>query len=558
LLFMAYNASIAEQFEVIQRWLSGGNSGGVSSGQSDPFLGVPRVGEPAVFRFAHGDKVVRVDLGDQAMSRLEWGLYALVPSMKALQELDHLTADPAPAPPIPAPTPSRQKPAAGETPAELRKRAKAEFEDETGRAERWKQIREKLSGVKNVGTTVMVGDYGAVMKVLSDSGAFYSASGYGERMKDTLGGSPFGQDDAGPKNGHERAFVAKVKQAIASAASEADAYETAYRFVKARLAFRLEASKRLGMPAAGIDIVDLGTELIAQLCQEWFGVAYGQNGVEVGGIDPTAKHVRCPGHFLVMARNVFSAHPNDIVQGLAKGQAPALKEAVKEWVKTASTAAAPAPVIKAVLDALDKASIGGDERNGIAANVILGLPATFLGTWLKVLRAWSVDRRLWRYQYDLKLLPPIPASKDDKLLPQMPVPHDELVQVHVVLAHADASRVLRNGIVVTMAADPVADGIWRTVQKDDEIIKGFAVEPNDVVCLSLGSALTGVSNPGQAEELLFGGPWQPGQSGAAPHACPGRELAMGALLGGLTALLLAGSWAATANPTTLALRPLAP
>ena len=41
---MAYNADIGEQFEVVQRWISGGNSSGGFSGQSDPFLGVPENG----------------------------------------------------------------------------------------------------------------------------------------------------------------------------------------------------------------------------------------------------------------------------------------------------------------------------------------------------------------------------------------------------------------------------------------------------------------------------------------------------------------------------------
>ena len=88
---MAYNASIAEQFEVIQRWLTGGNSSGLSSAQSDPFVGVPEVGQRRTFRFTLDDKVVRVDLGDQPLVDLEWGLYAFVPSIKALQSIDKLS-----------------------------------------------------------------------------------------------------------------------------------------------------------------------------------------------------------------------------------------------------------------------------------------------------------------------------------------------------------------------------------------------------------------------------------------------------------------------------------
>ncbi len=41
IIFQAYNASIAEQFEVIQRWVSGGNSTGTYSRQNDALLGLP-------------------------------------------------------------------------------------------------------------------------------------------------------------------------------------------------------------------------------------------------------------------------------------------------------------------------------------------------------------------------------------------------------------------------------------------------------------------------------------------------------------------------------------
>ena len=49
---MAYNASIAEQFEVIQRWITGGNTTGVASWQSDPLMGVAQEGDPRTFSFS--------------------------------------------------------------------------------------------------------------------------------------------------------------------------------------------------------------------------------------------------------------------------------------------------------------------------------------------------------------------------------------------------------------------------------------------------------------------------------------------------------------------------
>ena len=525
-LFMAYNASIAEQFEVIQRWLTGGNSSGVSSSQADPFLGVPKAGEPVVFRCALGDKVMRVDLGDQPISRLEWGLYAFVPSMTRLQELEAQTK------PLAA---SKGPPGALPAPAEkTNQQVKTTFEDDLSRRARWDMVRGR-GGVERIDTSVMVGGYAPVLKVLKDLGATYSASGYGTCMRDTLGPSPFGEDEVGPHKGHERPFVSKVKDAVNAAVSEQQAYDTAYGFTATGLDNQLRNSRALGLPGASVDIIDLGNNLVAHLCQEWFGVVF-DDLTEIGGIDPQAKRVRCPGHFLVMARNVFSADPNGTVKGLASAQKKELKEAVKAWVNNAPKVTH-APVMKAVLKAMDegglKADKDADEWHGTVANVMLGLPATLLGTWGKVvLRAWVPDRRLWQFQHALGQLSNGSANC------------------------VDASRVLRAALITTMAADPVADGIWRTAVKRDEL---YGVEVGDKVWLGLGAAIA--DRPGDlqaAEDLLFGGAFDANSDRHSTHACPGRGMAVGALLGALAALLMAGQWSTTASPITLSLRPRLP
>jgi hypothetical protein len=191
-------------------------------------------------------------------------------------------------------------------------------------------------------------------------------------------------------------------------------------------------------------------------------------------------------------------------------------------------------VLKAVLDAIKEEpsakGISDEERNGTVANVMLGLPATLLGSWAKVLIAWIGSRDLWRLQYQLSPL------------------DNESVK------YADAKAVLWDALIATMAANPVADGIWRTAAKPTEL-QGVKVEENDVVWLGLGAALA--DKPGDrqaAEDLLFGGPWPPPQDGGTPHACPGRGLAIGALLGALAAFLVAGQWASTPSPTTLSLK----
>jgi deferrochelatase/peroxidase EfeB len=108
LMFMAYAASIAEQYEVIQRWLNGGNPTDVASANNDILTGVrPRQGG-GTFRFVaqwidpqsgtSSDVVVRVPLppvtqksgdfagepGRHPFTPLYWGLYLFAPSRAAL------------------------------------------------------------------------------------------------------------------------------------------------------------------------------------------------------------------------------------------------------------------------------------------------------------------------------------------------------------------------------------------------------------------------------------------------------------------------------------------
>lgn len=108
LMFIAYAASIAEQYEVIQRWLNGGNATDIASAHNDPLTGVrPREGEGA-FRFvaerttASGTRepvAISIPLpapdqppgtsgasepGRHPFAPLYWGLYLFAPARAAL------------------------------------------------------------------------------------------------------------------------------------------------------------------------------------------------------------------------------------------------------------------------------------------------------------------------------------------------------------------------------------------------------------------------------------------------------------------------------------------
>ena len=109
LMFMAYAASISEQYEVIQRWLNGGNPTDVASANNDPLTGVcPREGEGA-FRFitqatapdgTRSEIVMTLPLprpdeplpagkepGRHPFTPLYWGLYLFAPARATLQTM---------------------------------------------------------------------------------------------------------------------------------------------------------------------------------------------------------------------------------------------------------------------------------------------------------------------------------------------------------------------------------------------------------------------------------------------------------------------------------------
>ena len=83
---MAYNSSIAEQFEVIQRWVNSGNSTGIATFQNDPLMGVSPPGAKRTFCFEHEGELKRIDV-PTAFVELKWGAYLFVPSMAAIRHL---------------------------------------------------------------------------------------------------------------------------------------------------------------------------------------------------------------------------------------------------------------------------------------------------------------------------------------------------------------------------------------------------------------------------------------------------------------------------------------
>ena len=220
LLFMAYNASIARQYEVIQRWLNGGNSTGLSSIENDLFTapsrgGVHRVvvegganGGPNSFLF-EGKKLESVALAETDVKRpfvtLQWGLYLFVPSVGAI---DWLIRE---LPPRPVSTTTRAVSRGTTTPPpppkldEVLEKLKLSA---TTPKTRWKEVLEEhpreaallWAAIRATNKTLktpygfLVATVDGAKTVLSDESRF-SVREYWQRLRETIGEHYLAMDD---------------------------------------------------------------------------------------------------------------------------------------------------------------------------------------------------------------------------------------------------------------------------------------------------------------------------------------------------------------------------
>ncbi|MDB5861250.1 MAG: hypothetical protein JWQ76_4939 [Ramlibacter sp.] len=524
IVFMAYCARIAEQFEAIQRWVAGGNSSGVGSAQADPYLRVPQAGEKATFRYldAQGG-VVRVEFDDQPLVQLEWGLYLFVPSLAALRALHEFREKPA-APPAP-------RPAAALDPVEAeRERVRQVLDDPDRNKDAWKRVRENQApDLQDTAFGHLLGRYGEVLDAMKDRGEHYSVQGYGDRMSQSIGLNLLGLDP-GPAYQDQ----APLNTAILSI-GEQEAFELTLRVVNGVLA------KFPDLPAVNpqedavrrpIDLVSFSDQVMAALCRAWIGLPedpalFADPVMEAGGrLVANPGKPRCPGNFSTASRYIFSPHPRaDVVQpGQAQGQS--VLSAVKTWLGRSDTKLGTLAVkIKAGLDT--GCGVSSDALAHGLAGVLLGFPPTVQGNFLKTMESWIKEETLWEGQQAL---------------------FDE--SPGVALTHAQARAALRDLLFATMRRRPVPEMLWRSPVANGVVDQ----DESHRVVLGIASALTDKDAP---RELVFGRD-RDGAAMATVHGCPGYEMGMGVLLGMTAGLLKAGTLRPTGSPVLLILTPNKP
>lgn len=544
LLFMAYNASLGEQFEVVQRWIVAGNSTGGYSGHSCPVLGVPEPGHTRSFRFLNNGSVVRMALDGtnhpfddaETFTALEWGCYLFVPSFTVLERL--LTAAreatavghlPAPwdiprgaqlirsLPPATAPAIFPDDNADDDLAVQAWKRAleDADATDRLGVASIWAAVRAH-GGVLRTPYGVLVGTRELAKHVLLDAHDRYSIVGQHARMKECFGSIYLGLDDT--SDGEYWRLSRRINTAIMDLVP-AVSFERAKHAAQQRLALiqrgamalaGLGKAERFDSSFDGREVVD---EVLAVLAEDWFGL---QNAPQFqrGGVDWSWRkgdRPSYPGHFTAISRYMFQPHPSATVRALAQDYGAALRVAMREFVETVP----PSGVLAAVISE-DPAYAGQHDLIGrTMVGVLMGFIPTVAGAILNTLREWLTDGTFWRLRA-------------------------EVLALGRPLAFEEARDRLRPPMNEALTARPMPPQLWRSAVAADTLGSGphaVAVAPGERIIIGTGSCLQQGWLDGEDHDsrLMFGG--KRTVDPHPTHACPGYHAAIAAMVGTLSAFL---------------------
>jgi Dyp-type peroxidase family len=536
LIFMAYNANLGEQFELVQRWLNGANSSASYSGQSDPLFGVAESGRRRYFRFEHDEQTIHmaVDGSDRLhdeprpLVRLEWGAYLFVPSRKALASLQERAA-----------AQSSKRPVIWSADAgEIEIARLRDIETRLGQAEAitawksaledpdaaadfttasiWAAIRERHGGVLRTPFGVLAADRRMVDQVLLDPYRNLSVHGYLPRMQRSFGEIYLGLD-AGQNGAYERDSEA-CNDAIMHLDVQA-AFQTARQSTQVALQAlvdeaidnaKQDGETRWELTLNARELVD---PLLANFCEKWFGLSQAGNCFRRSGSRwdwQPGQPLTYPGHFLASSRYFFQPHPGQRVEDISKAQGVALRSGMLDFLRRPD-AHITAPVARAVLDSAPGKDLDFAARTIIGA--VIGFVPTVDGNLRRILNEWLREGTLWSLR----------------------ARHGRTTAVDFT----DACNRLGDAFIPAMQLLTVPDLIWRTATVSHTMGEGphqVTVNPGDIVVAGAISATQQNLQEGRSDLYhAFGGNRR--AASHPTHACPGADPALAVMLGFFSALV---------------------
>jgi Dyp-type peroxidase family len=539
LIFMAYNSSIGEQFEVVQRWLNEGNSSASYSGQSDPLTGFSESGRRRFFRFQHQGKTIRTALDGsdrlhdepRPFVRLEWGAYLFAPSRMALSMLrSRAEALQSQRRPVQwsVTVGEREIVRLREIEARLDEKAaieawKTALEDADAAtdfttASIWAAIRELHGGVLKTPFGVLIAERGRVDDALLNVGGNLSVKGYLPRMHDSFGEIYLGLDAQDPA--YQRDSVA-CNDAIIGLDKEA-AFKKARESTAKALQALVDEAKGYAQDDGEtswdltLDVRELVDPLLADFCEEWFGLSTDGDFFSRSGYRWDWKEGQppnYPGHFLAPSRYFFQPRPREEVEKIGKSHGVALKSAMTKFLRDRDDKKIQikAPVARAILN-----SKPGQDRDFAARTLVgavIGFVPTVNGNILRILNEWLREGNLWALR----------ARLDGT----------------AATGFLDACNRLRTDFIPAMQLRTAPEVLWRTATVAHTVGEGpheVEVKCDDVVVISAISATQQSLQQGTSELYqAFGGNRK--AASHPTHACPGLDPALAVMLGFFSALV---------------------
>jgi hypothetical protein len=560
LVFMAYNANLSEQFEVIQRWLTGGNSTGASSGQSCPIVGVPENGYPRHFRFEYDDpaapKVLNVALEKSGPSfeepgvftRLEWGVYLFTPSLSVIGRLAQSCLSVAGARPAAPSCPWRpergREMLAALRALEATQGRQAAIEgwktaiedpdsiDRLDSAALWAAIRSDHGGVLRTPYGILVASRELLSEVFLDTQERYSVSGHMGRMRQSIGEISLGMD-AGPTYNTESAPINDTILALDPDWTFQLVRKTAQDKIQSIIRAVREPLVKLGASSyeVSFDTREVIDEVLATLCEEWFGIK-GSPFFSRGSTDWHWKEGDppiYPGQFTALSRYMFQPNPGPTPVELGQCYGKALSAAMLRFVQaqraTGTLPQKPGGGDAAVAAAAFAQLQAGWSEEKVAdtmIGVMMGFTPTIIGAVLNVVREWQREGTFWALRTQVLADPvtDLPGA---------------LRRLHRPMAEASLMR-------------PMPQIGWRTVRKAHRLGQpgphAIDVAVGEIIVTAMVSGTQQSLADGRPDgRLMFGGvredAHKPRQAAAVhpTHACPGYHNGIAAMLGTLCALL---------------------
>ncbi len=538
LFFMAYNASIAEQFEVIQSWINGGNSTGVFSKQNDPMMGSRSGPEKRTFKFIHDNRVHRYELPEKKFVTLQWGLYLFVPSMAAL---DILSGNNGALPVIRDERVKRglrtigglelfeaaemKKLGANPTPDEIKEAKiriigawKTLLEDPSGAdmaEEVWSAIRTPIfNGVKRTPYGVLVGDLANVRQVFQDDGSTFSTREYWARMRKSFGELYLGMDKCPVKmpspsrstdprrdKDFEKDVTPGLYDKLAPLTNDwiyciTEEKAFAAAVYATRNWFKCELPKK--RDPERLELKEFAADILGRLSVDWFGLP-DDGSIDIGGEPGDLPNT--PDDLVSASHYFFGPRPTPFVREQGEKRGKGLGLAVKKFVET--TKKPPKKTLHEFLQQNDPYVGDVDLITKILVGCTNGFVAATRGSFLSVMRRWSAEGDLWRLRHALATgeWNPDGSGKD---------------QYHI------AANALRKPMIVAMQKRSRPNLLHRVAVKE-MTLGNETIEAGETVVVSLQSA---AEQQRGCPEILFGGNY-----GETTHACSGQQMALGVLLG---------------------------